>query len=244
MVNFNKYNIKKGFYHSVDNVDIYIPSSSIFIKDNTNPEDGLHDGHYHFLGICPYKDFYNLMDYMDDNNFTIHIDDYYDLDKDYVLFRVRDTDDKNQFNCVTPEEFNKVCDFTNYCIADFKDGNLEVIRKIKYINSVSDIEVIDAQPNCLDRWSVNLNMLFFSNLRKHMIVTKKNNLVNMYYKQMVYNALTSMNIHCDKSFNKNINFEIIKTLYDNVIKMNDNFEKNVIQFDNLIKFKEYIKYGE
>lgn len=250
MANFNKYKIKKGFYNSVDEVEIYIPSSSIFIKDNTDPDDGLHDGHYHYLGICPYKDFYNVMEYMEDNDIYIHIDDYYSLNNDYILFRVKDTIDNNQFNCVTPEEFNKVCDFTKYCIVAFKDGKLEVIRKIKYINSVSDIEVIDAESNCLDRWSVNLNMLFFSNIHKHLIIIKKNNIVNMYYKQMVYNALTSMGIPCNKSFNKNINFEIIKTIHDKCISDISTFSsgnissENIKLYDELIHFKKYIKYGE
>jgi hypothetical protein len=245
MVNFNKYQIKKGFYHSVDDVDIYIPSSSIFIKDNTDPEEGLHDGHYHYLGICPYKDFYKVMDYIDYNGIFSYINEYHDLNNDYVLFSIKDANDNNQFNCVTPEEFNKVCDFTKYCIVSFKDGNLEVIRKIKHINSVSDIEVIDAQPNCLDRWSVNLYMLFFSNRHKHLIITKKNNIVNMYYKQMVYNALTSMRIPCNKSFNKNINFEIIKTIYDKCISdISTISTENVKLYDELIHFKKYIKYGE
>ena len=245
MANFNHFKIKKGFYKSLGVVEIYLPSSSIFIKDNTNPEDGLNGGHYHFLGICPYKDFYNLMDYMDSNKLVNHIDDYYDLNYEYVLFRIRNTNDNEQFNCVTPEEFNKVCDFTKYCIVAFKDGVLNVIRKIKYINSVSDIEVIDAESNCLDKWSVDLDTLFFSNLHSHLIITKKNNIVNMYYKQMVYNALTSMGMPCNKSFNKNINFEIIKSTHDKCFDYNSGFStENVKLFDELKHFKKYIKYGE
>ena len=241
MANFISYKVKKGYYHDIEDIIIDIPASTIFIKDNTNPEDGLHDGHYHFLGICPYKEFYQLMDYIDINNFDNHIDDYYDLDKDYVLFRVRNTDDMNCFNCVTPTEFNKTCDFTKYCIAVFKNGELSIMRKIKYINSVSDIEVIDVNSHCLDRWSVNLNMLFFNNLNSHKVVIKKNNIINMYYKQMVYNALTSMAIPCNKSYNKNINIKAIEYIHSDIINFNFT-DEDIILYDKLINFKTYIKY--
>jgi hypothetical protein len=240
MENFNIYKVKKGFYNSVDIVDVYIPTSAMFIKDNTNPEDGLHNGHYHYLGICPYKDFYKVMEYMDDNNIFIHIDDYYNLNNDYVLFRIKDTNDNNQFNCVTPEEFNKVCDFTKYCIVAFKNGELTVIRKIKYINTVSDIEVIDVEPNCLDRWSVDLHCLFFGNMHKYRTVAKKSNVINMYWKQMVYNALTNMDIPCNKTYNKNIDMDKAKYLYDTIINFNCT-EKDIALYSDIINFKKYIK---
>ena len=179
------YVVKKGFYNEVKEVEIYVPSSAVFIKDNNYCGDGLNEGHYHFLGIAPYKDFYELMKYMDDEDKPDHIGCHYYLGKDWVLFEIKDVDDNNQLNTVSVEEFNNVCDFSKYCIGAFKDSELMVMRKIKYFNSLYDIEVIDAEPHCLERWSVDLHCLFFNNIRKYRAVTKKSSVINMYWKQMV-----------------------------------------------------------
>ena len=60
MTGINTYTVKKGFYKEVNEVEIYVPSSAVFIKDNNYCGDGLNKGHYHFHGIAPYKDFYAL----------------------------------------------------------------------------------------------------------------------------------------------------------------------------------------
>ena len=48
MTGINTYTVKMGFYNEVKDVEIYVPSSAVFIKDNKNCGDGLHEGHYHF----------------------------------------------------------------------------------------------------------------------------------------------------------------------------------------------------
>lgn len=240
MTGINTYTVKKGFYKEVKKVEIYVPSSAVFIKDNNYCGDGLNEGHYHFLGIAPYKDFYALLDYMDDEDKPDHIGCHYCLGKDWVLFEIKDVDDNNQFNTVSVEKFNNICNFSKYCIGAFKDGQLMVMRKIKRFNTLYDIEVIDAEPHCLDRWSVDLHCLFFNNIRKYRVVTKKSNVINMYWKQMVYNALTSMGIPCNKTYNKNIDIYGAKYLYDTIINFNCT-EEDIALYSDIINFRKYVK---
>ena len=144
LTGINTYTVKKGFYKEVKEVEIYVPSSAVFIKDDKNCGDGLHEGHYHFIGIAPYKDFYALLDYMDDENKYDHIGCHYCLGKDWVLFEILNVDDNNQLNTVSVEKFNSICDFSKYCIGAFKDGEIMIMRKIKRFNSLYDIEVINS----------------------------------------------------------------------------------------------------
>ena len=235
------YTVKKGFYNEVKEVEIYVPSSAVFIKDNKNCGDGLHEGHYHFLGIAPYKDFCEFMKYMDDEDKPDYIGCQYYLGKDWVLFEIKNVDDNNQFNTVYVDEFNNICDFSKYCIGAFKAGELMIMRKIKRFNSLYDIEVIDAEPHCLDRWSVDLHNLFFNNISKYHVVTKKGNIINMYWKQMIYNALTSMGIPCSKTYNKNIDIYGAKYLYDTIINFNCT-DEDIALYSDLINFKKYIQF--
>lgn len=241
MTNISKYTVKKGFYREVEDVDIYIPSSSIFIKDNTNCGDGLHDGHYHFLGIAPYKEFQDFIDFIDeDDDAPDYIDCHYGLGKEWVLFEVKNVDDKGQFNVVSVEEFNKICDFKKYCIAAWKEGEVKSLRKIKYINSIYDIEVIDADPHSIITCNIELSDLYFLYKRDYYVVSSKNNIINMYWKQMVYNALTSMGIPCYKSYDNNINMGAAVMLYSDMLNFNCD-DRDLLTFHRLINFKEYKK---
>jgi hypothetical protein len=240
MTGINTYTVKKGFYNEVNEVEIYVPSSAVFIKDNIYCGDGLHEGHYHFLGIAPYKDFYEFMKYMDDEDKSDYIGCQYYLGKDWVLFEIKNVDDNNQFNTVSVEKFNSICDFSKYCIGAFKDGELMIMRKIKCFNSLYDIEVIDAEPHCLEKWSVDLHCLFFNNIRKYRAVTKKSNVINMYWKQMVYNALTNMGIPCNKAYNKNIDMDKAKYLYDTIINFNCT-DEDIALYGDITNFKKYVK---
>jgi hypothetical protein len=234
------YTVKKGFYKEVKEVEIYVPSSAVFIKDDKNCGDGLHEGHYHFLGIAPYKEFYEFMKYMDDEDKSDYIGCQYYLGKDWVLFEILNVDDNNQLNTVSVEKFNSICDFSKYCIGAFKDGELMIMRKIKRFNSLYDIEVIDAEPHCLERWSVDLHCLFFNNIRRYRAVTNKSNVINMYWKQMVYNALTSMGIPCNKAYNKNIDMDKAKHLYDTIINFNCT-DEDIALYGDITNFKKYVK---
>ena len=240
MSEIKTYTVKKGFYDEVKEVEIYIPASAIFIKDNNYCGDGLHEGHYHFLGIAPYKDFFELLKYMDDEDKFDYLGVYNSLGDDWVLFEILNMDDNNQLNTVSVEKFNSICDFSKYCIGAFKDGELMVMRKIKRFNSLYDIEVIDAVPDCIDRWSVDLNCLFFGNIHKYRAVAKKSNVINMYWKQMVYNALTSMGIPCSKTYNKNIDIYGAKYLYDTIINFNCT-EEDIALYSDIINFRKYVK---
>ncbi len=240
MSGINTYTIKKGFYKEVKEVEIYIPSSAIFIKDDKNCGDGLNEGHYHFLGISPHKDFFEMLKYMDNEDKFDYIGCHYCLGKDWVLFEILNADDNNQFNTVNVEKFNNICDFSKYCIGAFNAGELMIMRKIKRFNSLYDIEVIDAEPHCLDRWSVVLHNLFFGNIRKYHTVAKKGNVINMYWKQMVYNALTSMGIPCNKLYNKNIDIYGAKYLYDTIINFNCT-DEDIALYCDIFNFRKYVK---
>ena len=241
MANISKYTVKKGFYRKVEEVEIYIPSSSIFIKDNTNCGDGLHDSHYHFLGIAPYKEFHDFIDFIDeDDDAPDYIDCYYALGKEWVLFEVKNVDDKGQFNVVSIEEFNKICDFKKYCIAAWNEGEVKSLRKIKYINSIYDIEVIDVDPHSIMTYSIELSDLFFLYKRDYHVVSSKNNIINMYWKQMVYNALRSMGIPCYKSYDNNINMGAAVMLHSDIKNFNCD-DRTILTYYRLINFKEYKK---
>lgn len=240
MTGIKTYTVKKGFYKEVKEVEIYVPSSAVFIKDNNYCGDGLHEGHYHFLGIAPHKDFFELLKYMDDEDRFDHLGVYNSLGDEWVLFEIIDVDDNNQLNTVSVDKFNSICDFSKYCIGAFKDGELMVMRKIKRFNSLYDIEVIDAVPHCLDRWSVDLHCLFFGNIRKCRAIAKKSNVINMYWKQMVYNALTNMGIPCNKTYNKNIDMDKAKYLYDTIINFNYT-DEDIALYSDITNFKKYVK---
>lgn len=235
------YIVKKGFYKEVKEIEICVPSSAVFIKDNIYCGDGLNEGHYHFLGIAPYKDFYAVLKYMDDEDKPDYIGCHYCLGKDWVLFEIKNVDDNNQINTVSIENFNSICDFSKYCIGAFKYGELMIMRKIKSFNSLYDIEVIDVEPHSLDRWSVDLHCLFFNNIPKYHVITKKSNIINMYWKQMVYNALTSMGISCNKTYNKNIDMIKAKYLYDSIINFNC-MDEDIALYSDIINFKKYVKF--
>lgn len=240
MTGINTYKVKKGFYKGVEEVEIYVPSSAVFIKDNKICGDGLDEGHYHFLGIAPYKDFYEVLDYVDSEDKTDYIGCHYCLGKEWVLFEILNIDDNNQFNTVYIDMFNNICDFSKYCIGAFRDGELMIMRKIKRFNSLYDIEVIDAETHCLDRCNVDLHCLFFGNIRKYHTVAKKSNVINMYWKQMVYNALTSMGIPCNKTYYKNIDIYGAKYLYDTIINFNCT-DEDIALYSDIINFKKYVK---
>mgnify|MGYP006976633681 CR=1 FL=1 len=50
-----KVTIKKGFYDSVEDIDIYIPSTAVWINEQST-EGRCHSGNFHYLGIVPYKE--------------------------------------------------------------------------------------------------------------------------------------------------------------------------------------------
>ena len=78
-------------------------------------------------------------------------------------------------------------------------------------------------------------------MHKYRVVTKKSNVINMYWKQMVYNALTNMDIPCNKSYNKNIDIYGSKYLYDTIINFNCT-DEDIALYSDLINFKKYIQF--
>lgn len=62
-----------------------------------------------------------------------------------------------------------------------------------------------------------------------------------YWKQMVYNALTSMGIPCNKRYDKNIDIYGSKYLYDAIINFNCT-DEDIALYSDLINFKKYIEF--
>jgi hypothetical protein len=65
----------------------------------------------------------------------------------------------------------------------------------------------------------------------------------MYWKQMVYNALTNMGIPCNKTYDKNIDMYKAKYLYDTIINFNCT-EEDIALYSDIINFKKYVKLDQ
>ena len=62
----------------------------------------------------------------------------------------------------------------------------------------------------------------------------------MYWKQMVYNALTSMGIPCNKSYNKEIDLGSAVMLHSDIKNFNCD-DRTILTYHRLMNFKEYKK---
>ena len=244
-----KVTIKKGFYDSVEDVEIYIPSTTVWICEQ--PTEGrCHSGNYHYLGLVPYRDYLeydkfmqkNIEDETSDSDFETYLDYFvkFFIGKEYVLFGLSDANDMNQFNTVSVDTFNSICDFSKYTVILLKRFEIEYIGKIKRINGLYNAEVVTINKETIDTcvWKLE-SLLYKQNYDDDYItIVKKNTVVNKYYKQMVYNILSVSGIPVNKSWNSNINLNAIKEHQEYMSKTYDLLK---ISDDEKIKFMEDLK---
>lgn len=256
-----KITIKKGFYDSVEDVEIYIPSTAVWICEQST-EGRCHSGNFHYLGIVPYKDYLeydkfmqkNIGDETGDSDFETYLDYFvkFFIGKEYVLFGLSDANDKNQFNMVSVDTFNSICDFSKYTVIRLKRFEIEYIGKIKRINGLYSAEVVTVNKETIDTgfWKLE-SLLYKQNYDDDYItIIKKNNIVTKYYRQAVYNILSASGIPVKKSWNYNINLNAIKEQQEHMSKTYDVFnltEEQTTEFSEdmkllhkLFNFNKYI----
>ena len=256
-----KVTIKKGFYDSVEDIEIYIPSTTVWINEQST-EGRCHSGNFHYLGIVPYKDYLEYDKFMQkniesetgDSDFETYLDYFvkFIIGKEYVLFGLSDANDMDQFNMVSVDKFNTICDFSKYTIIRLKRFDIEYIGKIKRINGLYSAEVVTINNETIDTGFWKLETLLYKQNYDddYITIVKKNNVVNKYYKQMIYNILSSSGIPVKKSWNYNINLNAIKEQQEYISKTYDlinisDDEKNKFIEDmkllhKLFNFKKYI----
>lgn len=242
-----KLKIKKGFYNGVEDVEIYIPSTAVWICE-TPTEGRCHSGNYHYLGLVPYKDYLEYDKFMKnhmkitDADFEMYIDYFttFIIGKEYVLIGLLDANDMDQFNIVSVDEFNSICDFTKYTIIRLKRFDIEYVGKIKRINGLYNIEAVTITNENINTSIWNLDTLLHCQNYDddYITIVKKNTVVNKYYKQMVYNILSSSGIPIKKSWNYNININAIKEHQE---YMSKTYDLQKISDDEKIKFMEDLK---
>lgn len=256
-----KVTIKKGFYDSVEDIEIYIPSTAVWICEQST-EGRCHSGNFHYLGIVPYKDYLeydkfmqkNIEDETSDSDFETYLDYFvkFFIGKEYVLFGLTDANDMGQFNMVSVDEFNTICDFSKYTVIRLKRFNIEYIGKIKRINGLYSVEAVTITNDNIDTgfWKLE-SLLHKQNYDDDYItVIKKNNIVNKYYKQSVYNILSASGIPVKKSWNYNINLNAIKEqqeymsnkydVFNLTEEQTDEFTEDMKFLHKLFNFKKYI----
>ena len=216
-----KVTIKKGFYDSVEDIEIYVPSTIVWINEQST-EGRCHSGNFHYLGIVPYKDYLeydkfmqkHIEDETSDSDFETYLDYFvkFFIGKEYVLFGLSDANDMSQFNMVSIDTFNSICDFSKYTIIRLKRFEIEYIGKIKRINGLYNAEVVTVNKETIDTgiWKLE-SLLHKQNYDDDYItIIKKNNIVTKYYRQAIYNILSASGIPVKKSWNYNINLNAIK----------------------------------
>jgi hypothetical protein len=163
------------------------------------------------------------------------------IGKEYVLFGLSDANDMGQFNIVSVDTFNSICDFSKYTVIRLKRFEIEYIGKIKRINGLYSAEVVTVTNENIDTgvWKLE-SFLYKQNYDDdYVTIIKKNNVVNKYYKQAVYNILSASGIPVKKSWNSNINLNAIKEHQDYMSKTYDLFN---ISDDEKTKFIEDMKF--
>lgn len=242
-----KLKIKKGFYDSVEDVEIYIPSTAVWICEQ--PTEGrCHSGNYHYLGLVPYKDYLEYDKFMkkhmetEDADVETYLDYFitFNIGKEYVLLGLSNANDMDQFNIVSVDEFNTICDFTKYTVIRLKRFEIEYIGKIKRINGLYNVESVTITNENINTSIWNLETLLHCQNYDddYLTIVKKNTVVNKYYKQMVYNILSVSGISVKKSWNSNININAIKEHQEHMSKTYDLLK---ISDDEKIKFMEDLK---
>ena len=256
-----KVTIKKGFYDSVEDIDIYIPSTAVWINEQST-EGRCHSGNFHYLGIVPYKDYLEYDKFMQkniesetgDSDFETYLDYFvkFIIGKEYVLFGLSDANDMGQFNMVSVDTFNSICDFSKYTVIRLKRFEIEYIGKIKRINGLYNIEVVTVNKETIDTgiWKLE-SFLYKQNYDDDYItIIKKNNIVTKYYRQAVYNILSASGIPVKKSWNYNINLNAIKEQQEYMSNKYDvfnlteeqttEFTEDMILLHKLFRFKKYM----
>lgn len=242
-----KVTIKKGFYNSVEDIEIYVPSTTVWICEH-HTEGRCHSGNFHYLGLVPYKDYLEYDKFMKnrmkitDVDFEMYIDYFttFIIGKEYVLLGLSDANDMDQFNIVSTDEFNAICDFTKYTVIRLKRFEIEYIGKIKRINGLYNVEAVTITNENINTSIWNLDTLLHCQNYDddYLTIVKKNTVVNKYYKQMVYNILSTSGIPVNKSWNSNINLNAIKEHQEYMSKTYDLLN---ISDDEKIKFMEDLK---
>ena len=256
-----KVTIKKGFYDSVEDVEIYIPSTAVWINEQST-EGRCHSGNFHYLGIVPYKDYLeydkfmqkHIKDETSDSDFETYLDYFvkFFIGKEYVLFGLSDANDMSQFNMVSIDTFNSICDFSKYTIIRLKRFEIEYIGKIKRINGLYNAEVVTVNKETIDTgiWKLE-SLLHKQNYDDDYItIIKKNNIVTKYYRQAIYNILSASGIPVKKSWNYNINLNAIKEqqeymsnkydVFNLTEEQTDEFTEDMKFLHKLFNFKKYI----
>lgn len=256
-----KITIKKGFYDSVEDIEIYIPSTAVWINEQST-EGRCHSGNFHYLGIVPYKDYLEYDKFMQkhietetvDSDFETYLDYFvkFLIGKEYVLFGLSDANDMGQFNMVSVDTFNSICDFSKYTVIRLKRFEIEYIGKIKRINGLYSAEVVTVNKETIDTgvWKLE-SLLYRQNYDDDYItVIKKNNVVDKYYKQVVYNILSASGIPVKKSWNSNINLNAIKEqqeymsnkydVFNLTEEQTDEFTEDMKILHKLFNFNKYI----
>ena len=256
-----KVTIKKGFYDSVEDIEIYVPSTAVWICEQST-EGRCHSGNFHYLGIVPYKDYLeydkfmqkHIEDETSDSDFETYLDDFvkFFIGKEYVLFGLSDANDMNQFNMVSVDTFNSICDFSKYTVIRLKRFEIEYIGKIKRINGLYNVEVVTVNKETIDTgvWELE-SLLHKQNYDDDYItIIKKNNIVTKYYRQAIYNILSASGIPVKKSWNYNINLNAIKEqqeymsnkydVFNLTEEQTDEFTEDMKFFHKLFNFKKYI----
>ena len=149
-----------------------------------------------------------------DSDFETYLDYFvkFIIGKEYVLFGLSDANDMGQFNMVSVDTFNSICDFSKYTVIRLKRFEIEYIGKIKRINGLYNTEVVTVNKRTIDTgfWELE-SFLYKQNYDDDYItVIKKNNIVTKYYRQAVYNILSASGIPIKKSWNYNINLNAVK----------------------------------
>ena len=246
-----KVTIKKGFYDSVEDIEIYIPSTAVWINEQST-EGRCHSGNFHYLGIVPYKDYLeydkfmqkNIEDETSDSDFETYLDYFvkFFIGKEYVLFGLSDANDMGQFNMVSVDEFNTICDFSKYTIIRLKRFEIEYIGKIKRINGLYNAEVVTVNKETIDTgvWKLE-SLLHKQNYDDDYItIIKKNNIVTKYYRQAIYNILSTSGIPVNKSWNYNINLNAIKEQQEYMSNKYDVFNLTEEQTDEFIEDMKFL----
>ena len=174
------------------------------------------------------------------------------IGKEYVLFGLPDANDMGQFNMVSVDTFNSICDFSKYTIIRLKRFEIEYIGKIKRINGLQNVEAVTVTKETIDTSIWNLESLLYKQNFDDDYITaiKKNNIATKYYKQAVYNILSASGIPVKKSWNSNINLNGIKeqqeymsNKYD-IFNLTDEqtaeFTEDMKLLHTLMHFKKYI----
>lgn len=254
-----KLKLKKGFYDGVEDVEIYIPSTAVWICE-TPTEGRCHSGNYHYLGLVPYKDYLEYDKFMKkhmktgDADFEIYLDYFakFIIGKEYVLLGLSDANDMGQFNIVSTDEFNDICDFTKYTVIRLKRFEIEYIGKIKRINGLYNVEAVTITNENINTSVWNLDTLLHCQNYDddYLTIVKKNTVVNKYYKQIVYNILSTSGIPVKKSWNYNINLNAIKEqqeymsnkydVFNLTEEQAEEFTEDMKHLHKLFKFKKYM----